>query len=317
MTRRIGFIGFDKIVTLDLTGPLEVFATANHVAATKAYQPLVVSESGKIFHSEIGVGMCANYSFRDAPAFDTIVVPGGAGLRDPKIASAVVSFLQARAPTTRRMASVCTGLEALAQAKLMDGRRATTHWRFADAFASKYPEIKIDANAIHMRDGKFYTSAGVTAGIDLAMTLVAADLGEKIALKVARELVVHLKRSGGQEQFSEPLQFQLSAKAGFSELTGWILRNLHKDLKIEILAARANLGVRHFSRRFKSEVGVPPADYVERLRLDEARRRLQARGHSIDRIAKSVGYASADAFRRAFERRFGVLPSEYEQRFPA
>jgi transcriptional regulator GlxA family with amidase domain len=179
----------------------------------------------------------------------------------------------------------------------------------------KFPKIRIDADAIYVRDGKFYTSAGITAGIDLSLALVTEDLGEKVALQVARELVVYLKRPGGQAQFSEPLQFQTRASDGFADLAAWMLRNLEKDLSVESLAARVHLGVRHFSRRFKAGFGMTPTAYVERLRLDEARKRLPMKKHNIKTVAASVGYASADAFGRAFERRFGVRPSVYERQF--
>jgi transcriptional regulator GlxA family with amidase domain len=315
MNRRIGFVGYHNVTTLDLFGPLEVFATANAILGAAYYTPLIVSASGKMVRSEAGIGVAANLAFRDAPAFDTIIVPGGAGLRDPKIGDPVVAFLRSRARATRRIVSVCTGLEALAQAGLMDGRRATTHWRFAAAIARKFPRIKLDIDAIYIRDGKFYTSAGITAGIDLSLALVTDDLGEKVALQVARELVVYLKRAGGQGQFSEPLQFQTRASGGFADLAAWMLRNLDKDLTAPVLAARVHLGVRHFSRRFKAGFGLTPGDYVERLRLDEARKRLPMKKHNIKSVAASLGYASADAFGRAFERRFGIRPSVYEKQF--
>jgi transcriptional regulator GlxA family with amidase domain len=259
--------------------------------------------------------VAADASFRDAPAFDTILVPGGAGLREPGIGAPVVAFLKARAKSTRRIVSVCTGLEALAQAGFMDGRRAATHWRFIPATIRKFPKIRIDADAIYVRDGKFYTSAGITAGIDLSLALVTEDLGEKIALAVARELVVYLKRTGGQAQFSEPLKFQTRAQDGFADLAQWMLRNLDKDLGVETLAARTHLGARHFSRRFKAAFGSTPAIYVEQLRLEEARKRLAMKRHNIKTVAASLGYASADAFGRAFERRFGVRPSVYGKQF--
>lgn len=315
MKKRIAFVGYDNVTTLDLFGPLEVFATANAMLGRSYYEPVIVSADGRVFHGESGVGVAAGASFRAAPQFDTILVPGGAGLREPQIGNPVVAFLKARATSTRRIVSVCTGLEALAQAGFMNGRRAATHWRFIPAMREKFPRIHIDPNAIYVRDGKFYSSAGITAGIDLSLALVTEDLGEKIALAVARELVVYLKRSGGQAQFSEPLQFQTRAQDGFADLAQWMLRNLDKDLGIAVLAARANLGTRHFSRRFKSAFGQSPAAYVEQLRLEEARKRLQMKRHNIKRVAASLGYASADAFGRAFERRFGIRPSIYEKQF--
>lgn len=317
MTKRIGFIGFDSITMLDLIAPLEAFGAANNFVEgrIRPYELTIVSAGGKPFCSELGVVMSASAGFKDAPPFDTILVPGGAGLRDAKISEPVVSFLKERARTTRRVASVCTGLEALAQAGLMNGRRATTHWRFSDAIAKRFPRLLVDANDIYRRDGKFFTSAGITAGIDLSLALISDDLGEKVAMAVARELVVYLKRPGGQAQYSEPLQFQTHSSEGFSDLAAWMLRNLQKELTVEVLAAQVNLGARHFSRRFKTVFGLPPAEYVERLRLDEARRRLQLRSKSVNAIGLSVGYASADSFRRAFERRFGVSPGVYKKQF--
>jgi transcriptional regulator GlxA family with amidase domain len=315
MTKHIAFVGYDNVTTLDLFGPLEVFATANDALGSKVYQLSTVCVSGKVFAGESGVRVAADVAFRDAPAFDTIIVPGGCGLRDPEIGDPVVAFLKARLRSTRRIVSVCTGLEALAQAGFMNGRRATTHWRFAAAIAKKFPQIKLDIDAIYIRDGKFYTSAGVTAGIDLALALVGEDHGEKLALRIAREMVVYLKRAGGQGQFSEPLQFQTRAGDGFADLAQWMLRNLGKDLSAPALAARVHLGVRHFSRRFKQSFGLTPAAYVERLRLDEARKRLPMKKHNIKSVAASLGYASADAFGRAFERRFGIRPSHYERQF--
>lgn len=313
MTRRLGFIGYDSVTALDLIGPLEAFSTANQCLGRTAYEMSVVSVSGKSFRSEAGISLNADLSFATAPAFDTLLVPGGSGLRDPAIGMPIVTFLKRRAAGTRRIASVCTGLFALAETGMMDGRRATTHWRFAELIARRFPLVRLNTDSIYLRDGKFFTSAGVTAGIDLSLALIAEDLGERISLAVARELVVYLKRSGGQAQHSEPLNFQTRAGSGFSDLAAWMLRNLRHDLSVGTLAARMNFGTRHFSRRFVAAFSVPPAEYVSRLRLDQARLRLASRRHTIEDVAASVGYASADVFRRAFERRFGISPLAYRK----
>jgi transcriptional regulator GlxA family with amidase domain len=314
--RRIAFVGYDRLTALDLVGPMEAFASANDPAQEPAYELLVLSATSKRFVSESGLTLMPHTTLEKAPQqIDTIIVPGGAGLREPCIAGPIVRWLKVRAPRTRRVASVCTGLYGLAGAGLLSGRRATTHWRFAADCTNRFPDVAIDPDALFLKDGKFYTSAGVTAGIDLALSLIEEDLGETAALAVARELVVYLKRPGGQAQFSEPLQFQTRSSDRFADLAQWMLRNLNKDLSVEILAARAGLGARHFARRFKDTFGTSPADYVERLRLDEARRRLPSPRQTVDSVAASVGYASADAFRRAFERRFGIAPSAYRRRF--
>ncbi|HWA92615.1 MAG TPA: DJ-1/PfpI family protein [Rhizomicrobium sp.] len=310
--RRIGLICFEEMTALDLVGPLEVFAAANlHVA--NAYETLVLGATARPVTAEAGLTLTPHGTLDDAPPLDTILIPGGKGLRDAQIAAPIVAWLKRRR-RTRRIASVCTGIQALAETGLLDGKRATTHWRFAGDVAKGFPRIVLEPDAIHIQDGNLFTSAGVTAGIDLALALVQQDVGERVSLAVARELVVYLRRSGGQMQFSEPLKFQARATDRFAELASWIVANLHRDLSVEALAARAGLGARHFSRRFAAQFGASPAAYVEQLRLEEARTRLLSR-HSVEAIALSVGYASADSFRRAFERRYGTAPSLYRERF--
>lgn len=317
--RRIGFVGYDEITALDLVGPMEAFDSANaHCErGAPAYSFVVLSHKGRPFVSEAGLKIAADASFSDAPPLDTIIVPGGRGLRLSADVAPIAKWLKSRSRRVRRLASVCTGIYALGEAGLMDGRRATTHWHYAADVARRFPAIRLEPDAIYIRDGHIYTSAGVTAGIDLALSFIEEDLGGRIALAAARELVVYLKRTGGQMQFSEPLQFQARATDRFADLAAWLVSNLKKDLSVEVMAARAGLGARHFSRRFKSTFGVAPADYVEALRLDESRKRLGAPNQTVDSVAASVGYASADAYRRAFERRFGVAPSLYKKKFAA
>ena len=317
--KRIGFIGFDGVVAIDLTGPAEVFAVAaskeSENGADPCYEILTIACSSKPFLAESGVVFKPQRTFKTAPALDTIIVPGGAGLRNPAIGRPISAFIKARAPSTRRIASVCTGIYGLAPTGLLSNHKVTTHWRHAPDVARRFPDLQVNDNAIFIKDGSFYTSAGATAGIDLALALVEEDYGSRVSLAVARELVVYLKRSGGQEQYSEPLQFQTESVSRFSELTTWIMGHLNDDLSVESLAGRACLCPRHFSRRFKTEFGTSPADFVERLRLDEARRRLSSGDNSIENVGVSVGFKSADAFRRAFERRLGVTPSDYRRRF--
>jgi len=315
--RRIGFVAYDGVTALDLFGPLEVFDTARIRPDERepAYELLVLSPGGRGVVLEQGIAVEPHASLEDALPLDTIVIPGGSGARNLTVTRPIVTWLKESANRIRRVASICIGAYILAEAGLLDGRQATTHWRAVDDVARRFPLIKLQPDALFIRDGAFFTSAGVTAGIDLALSLVENDLGRGAALSVARDLVVYLKRSGGQMQFSEPLLFQTRATDRFGELADWMLRNLRSDLSVEKLAARTQLGPRQFSRRFKRTFGMTPADYVERLRLDDARRRLSNKNPSLESVALSVGYASADAFRRAFERNFGIAPSDYRRRF--
>jgi transcriptional regulator GlxA family with amidase domain len=316
--RRIGFIGYDGVTALDLVGPSEAFGAAwieDGGALRRAYEIVILSPNGRPFAAESGVVFRPQASLEAAPRLDTLIVPGGVGLREPRINARIGAWLERRAPRTRRVATVCTGIYGLAPTGLLDGRRVTTHWRFARDVAERFPALRMDPNALFLRDGRYYTSAGVTAGIDLALALVEEDHGAQVALQVARELVVYLKRSGGQEQYSEPLQFQVESRDRLGELAAWIPGHLREDLTVEALAERACLCPRQFTRRFRALYRRTPAAFVEDLRLGEARRRLAGPGVSVEAVSASVGFKSADAFRRAFERRYGVSPSNYRGRF--
>jgi transcriptional regulator GlxA family with amidase domain len=314
--RRIGFVVFDGITALDLIGPLEAFACAAGGTGGPAYELVTLGLSQRRCVAESGVRIVPDLPLAAAPALDTLIVPGGSGLREPRNAP-IAEWLGARARRIRRVASVCTGIYALARAGLLDGRRATTHWRFAGDVVARFPRVRLEPNAVYVKDGRFYTSAGVTAGIDLALAMIEEDLGAAAALAVARELVVYLKRPGGQAQFSEPLEFQARASGGFNDLVGYVAGHLRGDLSVEALADAMHLSPRQFSRRCRAELATSPAVLVERIRLDAARSRLVERGSHVGQVAASVGFRSADVFRRAFERRFGVNPTAYRARFAA
>jgi transcriptional regulator GlxA family with amidase domain len=315
--KRIGIIGFDGVVSIDISGPADAFAIANEAAddPKPAYEVMVISPSSKPFISESGLVFKPQRTFKNAPALDTLIVPGGSGLRKPAVNRAVMAFIKTRVRSSRRIASVCTGIYGLAPTGLLAGRNVTTHWYHAQDVGRRFPDLKVNGNAIFIKDGQFYTSGGATAGIDLALSLIEEDYGQPVSLTVARQLNVYLKRPGGQEQYSEPLRFQTESVSRFSELSTWIHTHLSDDLSVEALAVRACLCPRHFSRRFKTEIGASPAEFVERLRLGEARRRLSDGDNSVEHVGLSIGFKSADAFRRAFERRLGVSPSEYRRRF--
>jgi transcriptional regulator GlxA family with amidase domain len=306
-TATIGMLGFDEANALDVVGPLEAFSNANDLAREAGapaapYEIVLIGARRAPFRAESGLLFRPHATFRDAPPLDTLIVPGGRGLREPATNAKVSAWVGRHADRIRRIATVCTGIYGVAPTGLLDGRKVATHWRFAEALAARFPALRVDGNALFVKDGRFYTSGGITAGIDLA-------------LAVARELVVYLKRSGGQEQYSEPLKFQMRSADRFADLVAWIDAHPERDLSVEALASRACLSTRQFRRRFAAAFGCAPAAYVEDVRMAEARRRLALRGGTVEAIATSVGFASADAFRRAFERRFGVPPREYRARF--
>jgi transcriptional regulator GlxA family with amidase domain len=315
--RTIGLVGYDGVNALDFTGPHEAFTSAASAgrAEESAYRVICLSLDGRPFRSRSGLLLAADMALADAPALDTLIIPGGPGVREPAILGPLSAWLAGRAAGTRRLVSVCTGIFALGEAGLLDGRRATTHWRYASLVAKRFPAIRLEPDAIFIRDGSIWTSAGVTAGIDLALALIEDDLGPSAALKIARMLVVYTRRSGGQRQYSEPLRFQARAPGRFADLAAWIPANLTEDLSVQTLAQRVNCSPRHFARLFRDAFEASPAEFVEAMRLAEAAERLVNSTAGVDAVAASVGYASSTVFRRAFERRFGVAPSHYRDRF--
>jgi transcriptional regulator GlxA family with amidase domain len=317
--RRVGFLVFDGMNALDLVGPMEAFTAAvidnGNGVHHQCYEALAIGLTSKHFVAESGLVFKPHKTLNTAPVLDTLIIPGGIGLRRAGTNAKVSAWVKSKAGSIRRIASVCTGIYGLAATGLLNGRQVTTHWRFTRDVAERFPNLRVNPDALFLKDGPFYTSAGVTAGIDLSLALIEEDYGSSVALSVARELVMYLKRHGGQEQYSEPLQFQTQSTDRFADLAAWMLGHLQLDLSVEVLADRACLCRRHFSRRFKEVFGTTPAAFVEGLRLSEARRRLALPNQTIESIAASVGFKSADVFRRAFERRFGVTPGGYRIRF--
>jgi len=319
--RHIVIAGYDDITALDLSGPLDAFRSAM-LADSKGrpqpcYKVTIAAIGAKTFRSESGLCMTASCLLGSLRHLDTLIVPGGKGMRTSVSAARIANWIGRRVGAIRRIASVCTGIYGLAPTGLLNGRRVTTHWKYAADLAARFPELKVDADALYIRDGKFYTSAGVTAGIDLSLALIEEDFGSQIALTVARELVVYMKRPGGQDQFSEPLKFQVASTSRFADLAAWILGNLDRNLSVEVLAERVNLSPRQFSRRFRAEFNDSPAAFVQRLRLEEARKRLSASGSTVESVACSIGFGDPDGFRRAFIQRYGVAPHQYRSRFRA
>jgi transcriptional regulator GlxA family with amidase domain len=307
---------FDGVQSLDVTGPLEVFAGARDHQGKRAYRVQTASLGGAQVRTSSGLVIVPDGDLRDqghADPPDLLIVPGGEGARrrNPDL----VGWIRANAPPAKRVAAVCTGAFLLAEAGLLDGRRATTHWSYCDALRDQYPAVKVDPDPIFIKDGTVATSAGVTAGIDLALALVEDDLGRDVALAIARALVVFLRRPGGQAQFSAQLSAQVARRAPLRDVQQWIAEHPAGDLSVEALAGKASLSPRHFARAFAAEVGMPPGRYVERTRLEAARRHLEDTAEGIEQTARACGYRTPEAMRRAFTEALGVSPAEYRRRF--
>ncbi|GGV08365.1 transcriptional regulator [Streptomyces filipinensis] len=310
--RTLLFVLFDGVQSLDVTGPLEVFAGAEtHTPGT--YRIRTASLDGGPVRTSAGLTLVPDEALTAAPGPHTLLVPGGQGTRapDPRL----IDWLRTHGPRAPRLVSVCTGALLLAAAGLLDGRRATTHWAYCDRLARDHPAVAVEPEPIYVRDGHVATSAGVTSGIDLALALVEEDLDRDVALAVARHLVVFLRRPGNQAQFSAQLAAQTAQRAPLREVQRWITEHPAGDLTVESLAARARLSPRHFARAFREETGMTPGRYVDRVRLEHARRLLEDTADGIEEIARAGGYGTPEAMRRAFVKALGTAPAEYRRRF--
>ncbi|WP_026127645.1 GlxA family transcriptional regulator [Nocardiopsis lucentensis] len=312
MRREVVIVVFDGVQSLDVTGPLEVFAGAAR-APEVDYRVRVASLDGGVVTTSSGLGLVPSVPLARVGRVDTLIVPGGEGTRrlDPVLVE-TVGRVSARA---RRTASVCTGAFVLAEAGVLDGLRATTHWAHCATLARRYPRVEVDPTPIFVRQGSVVTSAGVSAGIDLALALVEEDVGRQVALAVARQLVVYLRRPGNQAQFSTHLAVQTAQRPAVRELQHWIVSHPGADLSVEALAARAGLSPRQFARVFAREVGVSPGRFVGRVRLETACRLLEESQAGVVSVARRCGYGSDEVMRRAFVRALGCAPSEYRERF--
>lgn len=307
--RSVTFVIFDQHDQLDLTGPYEVFAEAGYPCT------VVAPEAGPV-RSDLGLSIVADSSLAatDPRSVDLLVVAGG-GIHTARQNRELVDWISAAAKAARRVASVCTGTFLLAEAGVLDGRRATTHWSWASRLAEQYPAIKVDADPIYVKDGRVWTSAGVTAGMDLALAMVEADLGRVAALEVARTLVLYLRRPGSQSQFSVPLWSSQPDSDVIRRVVDAVHAKPGDRHSIEDLAALAGLSPRHFQRRFTQEVGMPPAGYVERVRIEAAQQALAETELTLDTIARRYGFGTGETLRRSFHRLIGIAPSDYRDRF--
>ncbi|MFC5570272.1 GlxA family transcriptional regulator [Lysobacter yangpyeongensis] len=317
MKRTVAVTTYDHMNLLDLSGPLQAFATANRLLdAAHRYDVRVVSVQGGAITTGCGlrIDTDAVEVLRDQ-RIDTLMVPGGCAGTRFEAPAALAHWVAQTAPAVRRVASVCTGAFVLAEAGLLAGRRAATHWHWAEQLGERFPSVHVDADRIFVRDGAIWTSAGVSAGIDLTLALIEEDHGHRVAIETARELVVFVKRAGGQSQFSVPLKAQASSDARFADLHAWMAANLRGDLRVEVLAERAGMSARNFARLYAAHVGRTPAKTVDAMRLEAACRALEETALPLKSVAALAGYADEQALRRAFQRRLGVGPSDYRARF--
>lgn len=321
--RRVVIVAYPGVQSLDVTGPLEVFVGAQRLLEAGArgergYEVRTLSRDGQPLRTSSDLTLTPDCGLQDAPKrIDTLIVAGGPGHDAAAADSALVDWIAHASAAARRTASVCTGAFLLAQAGLLRGRRATTHWAAARDLQKLYPDVRVDPDPIFVRDGSVWTSAGVTAGMDLALALVEEDLGRAAALTIARHLVLFLRRPGNQSQFSATLAAQQAGREPLREIQRSVLEDVAGDHSVEAMAARAHMSPRHFARAFRAETGVTPARHVELVRLEAARRRLEDTTEPVGVIASDCGFGTPETMRRVFLRTLQVGPAEYRRRFHA
>jgi len=314
---RIAILAFPRFQLLDVAGPADVFAEASQqLGDPKAYQVSLIGTEAGMLSSSAGLRMAVDATVATHRGrIDTLLVAGSPRRADMVVDDALRRWLQRQSRAVRRYGSVCTGAFALASAGLLEGKRVATHWNSTERLAADHPEACVEPDAIYVKDGKLFTSAGVTAGMDLALAMVEDDHGRELALSVARQLVMFLKRPGGQSQFSAHLAAQTAQRSDVGGIQDYVLSHLREDLSVPALARRAGMSERTFARVFRDETGTTPAEFVENARIDAARRMAEESDQPAKRLADAVGYANVDGFRRAFSRRLGLTLVEYRKRF--
>ena len=310
-------VTFPSAQILDVTGPLEVFSSASRFLPAVHYRTELVSSAGGLVLATCGMQFATTAIGRMDGPVDTLMIAGGRDMDDASADQDLLREVRRLAAGARRVTSVCSGAFLLAAAGLLEGRRATTHWAECGLLQGSYPTVTVDADAIYVHDGNIWTSAGVTAGIDLALALVADDHGRQAAATIARQLVVYLRRSGGQAQFSALLAAQAADSEPVRDLLSWLPDHLVNDLSVPALARQVNLSERQFSRVFKAEVGTSPADHVETARLEGACRLLETTRSPVDHIARICGFGTPETMNRAFRRRLNTTPGDHRRHFSA
>ena len=316
-SKRIGFLGFEGVAASDLTRAADILAAATldggYGNRISCYHVSTIGFAFECFRSESGIAFRPDSTLETVAELDTIVVPGGHGLRRSFVGERIADWILSRVNQTRRVAAIGAGIYGVAQTGLLDGREVTTHYRYANDVARRFPNLRVDPRRHLVKDGAFHTSSGPHAAIDLALALIEEDYGRHVALAAAQEFV--MPSANGNGKLPSPLVFDSQPADRFGELIPWIMRNLHEDLSVNTLARRACMSPSHFNRAFKSVFGSAPVEFVEILRINEAKRRLSVPKRTLEIIAASVGFSDAQTFRRAFERRLGAKPRSYLKNF--
>ena len=320
--RHIGMLAFAGCEILDVCGPLDIFCYTNFILQHlgKTSQPVysfeILAEQAGPVATTFGVKIVADRGFAEAgDGFDTLIVAGGVGAMATRENGEMIEWIRQTSLSVRRVASICTGAFLLAESGLLDGRKATTHWNYCENLARDYPTVQVEPDRIFIRDGTFYTSGGITAGIDLALALVEDDWGSEVANRVARFLLVFFRRPGGQSQFSSFIPVEAKTRMDVRELQGWIIDHPTADLSVEALAERLSMSPRNFARVFLKEVGTTPASFVEQVRINVARSKIEQTKLPLKLISEQSGFGSDEQMRRAFQRHLKVSPQDYRERF--
>ena len=315
------FLGFERIQLLDLVGPLETFKIANGATNLGSYKTSIVSEK-ESFMSESGIQIKSDYTLEqfsrkvEAPfKIDTLVIPGGAGSRDFEIAQPVANWISAQFESIGRVVTVCTGLFFVGHLPFLNGKEVVTHWAYLDKLQEKFPHLIVNRDRLFLRQGKFYSAAGILSGIDLALNLIEEDHGVDVASFCAKYLVTYLKRSGHQSQFSEPLKFQSHNNSHLDRINRWLNENISEPTTVQSLSQKIHLSERHLNRLVKAHFHMSAAKYIEHVKLEQSKIYLSKKSTSVEETSNLVGYVSADAFRRSFKRKYGIAPQSYQQRF--
>lgn len=313
-THKIALLGFNRVQLLDLVGPLESFVIANEDVTGPRYETFIISEN-EHFVSESNIKVLTDYRLSDNPPIDTLIIPGGAGTRIAEIAEPVRAWLNENFERFQRVVTVCTGMFIVGDHPYLDDKEVVTHWAFSDKLQKMYPKLKVNHERLFIKQGKFYSAAGILSGIDLALNIIEEDHGIDVASYTAKYLVTYLKRSGYQSQFSEPLKFQAHNNDHLNRINRWLNDNHSMATTVSELAEKIHISERHLNRLVKKHFHMSAAKYIEHIKLEQSKIYLTKKSTPIESVSLLVGYASADAFRRSFKRKYGIAPGSYQRRF--